>query len=651
MDAALSRRSAALREYARQVDWGGVWTVALCFALVVYLGLKGGGFDPLVSDQVGIAVWWIVLAGALVGAFPRRPPGPLAWAALGLLVAFGLWTALSLTWTESTEKTSADVALVATYVGVFALALLSRGPRESQRALAGVAAGIVLVGLVALLSRLHPAWFPEAAQTARFLSGGRERLSYPLDYWNGLAALIAIGLPLLLQLASCARSIASRALAAAAMPAMALTLFFTLSRGGIAAAFLALVVFLVFGSDRLPKLATLLLAGAGGAVLIGAALQRDALRHGLLDATARHQGAQLLAIVVAVCLAVGLIQAGASLALRRRARPRWTLVSRRHSLVAAVAGLLALVIVAAALDAPGRASDAWSEFKRAKGPGHGTERLGSVAGESRYQFWSVAAEENASKPLTGTGSGTFEYWWARRGDGSDTVLDAHSLYMQTLGELGIVGLVLLVAFLLTLLVGGAWSALRAERDERTRRAAALGGCAAFVLVAAFDWVWQLPVLPAALLLLAATLALGPIASARDGRAVPRLRLRLAIAVAAVAAIVAIAIPLAATSLVRRSEADARSGDLSAALGAARSARNVQPGAASPRLQEALVLELRGELAPAVAAAQAATEREPTNWRTWLVLSRLEAERGEAAAAVRAYRKARSLNPHSALFAR
>jgi hypothetical protein len=663
MDAALSRRRAALSEHARRVDWGAAWTVLLCFGLVVYLGLKGGGFDPLVHDRVGIAVWWILLAGALAGAFPRHPPGPLAWVALGLLSAFVLWTALGLGWTESTERTLADLARVATYAGVFALSLLSGGRRETGRVVAAVAAGIVLVSLVALLSRLHPGWFPSAGQTAAFVSGSRERLSYPIDYWNGLAALIAIGLPLVLQLAACARSVLARALAAAALPAMVLTIFFTLSRGGIAAAVIAIAVFVVFSSNRLPKLATMLLASAGGAVLVLAALHRDALRHGLVDSAAHRQGDEMLAIALAVCLAVGLIQAGALLAVRRRRRPRWSLVSRHQALVAAAAGLAAILIAAAALNAPGRASDAWSEFKRAGGPGQGTGRLGSFAGENRYQFWRVAANENGARPLTGTGSGTFEYWWARRGSGSGTVHDAHSLYMQTLGELGIVGLVVLAAFLLTILAGGGRNTVRAEAQERDRLAAALAGCTAFCLTAAFDWVWQIPVLPVALLLLGAVLVgrsprrveggIGvPGGRSGDGAAAaPRLPLRLAIAAAAIAAIAAIAIPLAAISLLRQSEAKARTGELTAALQAARSAQNVEPGAASPRLQEALVLELQGELAPAAAAARAATEREPTNWRTWLVLSRLESERGQAVAAVRDYRKARSLNPHGSLFER
>ena len=49
----------------------------------------------------------------------------------------------------------------------------------------------------------------------------------------------------MLQVATGARTILFRALAAAALPAMALTIFFTLSRGGIAAAAIALAVFFV----------------------------------------------------------------------------------------------------------------------------------------------------------------------------------------------------------------------------------------------------------------------------------------------------------------------------------------------------------------------------------------------------------------------
>jgi len=645
------RRSRDFPALVADADWGAVAAWLLCFGLIAYLGLKGGGYDPLVHDQVGIAVWWILLAGVLVGALPRRRIGILAWGALALLALFVAWTALSLGWTESSERTSTDLARVAGYLGVLALALLAWGRESARVVVSAVAAGVALVALVALLSRLHPDWFPTASQTAAFLDPGRERLSYPLNYWNGLAALIAIGLPLLVQLAAGARSVFSRALAAASLPALTLAAFFTLSRAGIAAALVALAVFLVLASDRLPKLLTLLLAGGGGAILMLAAGRREALQDGLLNAAAVEQGDEMLLMTVLVCLVVGILVAVAAPLLGEERRPSWSCVSRRQSLVAVSLAAVTALIALAALDAPGRATDGWNEFKQPSGPGEGTGRLGSAAGQSRYQFWSAAVRQNATKPLIGTGSGTFEFWWSRNGDVGEVVRDTHSLYLQTLGELGIVGLGLLGAFLLTILAGGVRETLRADSVERSLLAAALAGCVAFCLTATFDWMWQIPVIPVALLLLASTLVIG--AGHGDGLFHQGLGppLRLAFGILAIVAIAAIAIPLASTTLVRKSEADARDGNLSAALTTARSAQNVQPDAATPRLQEALLLEQMGEFGSAAAAAREATKREPTNWRTWLVLSRIEAEFGRAGASLAAYRRARSLNPEFSLFAR
>jgi cytochrome c-type biogenesis protein CcmH/NrfG len=117
----------------------------------------------------------------------------------------------------------------------------------------------------------------------------------------------------------------------------------------------------------------------------------------------------------------------------------------------------------------------------------------------------------------------------------------------------------------------------------------------------------------------------------------------------VVGLVAVAIPLAGTSSIRDSPSQFRDARLQAALEEARSAHDMQPYAATPSLQQALVLERGGELDAAATQARAATEDEPTNWRTWLVLSRIEAERGDAPASVDAYREARDLNPRSPLF--
>jgi len=630
-------------------SWSFVSSWLLGFGLVVYLGLNGGGFDPLVGNQVGIAIWWVLLFAVAVAALPRRRPGTLALCALGLLAAFALWTALSLRWTESTEKTATDLATVTTLLGVFALALLNRGRETAGQVVSAIAAGVVVIAVVGLLSRFHPSWFPDATQTGRFLAVGKERLSYPLDYWNAMAALIGIGLPLVLQLAANARTVAVRALAGAALPAVVLALFYTLSRGGIAAALIALAVFLALTNDRLAQLPTLAVGAVGGGILVLLAFQRDPLLEGLTNSEAASQGNEMTWLTIFVCLAAGLIQFGIA---RTLSRPEGSgpNLTRKQGLIAAGVAAFAVVVALAAVNAPGRLSDAWDEFRAPSGQSErGTERLASVGGENRYQLWSAAAREFESEPLTGTGSGTFQLWWTRDGDVGEPIVDTHSLYLQTLGELGIVGLLLLVAFIAVSLLGGAARVLRAAGRRRSQLAAALAGATVLWSTSIFDWMWKIPVVPiATLLLLAIVLTAG---DPGDTEPAPlRPALRVGVAAFSLLAVIAIAIPFAGTSLIRQSQSDAAGGDVSAALEEARSAQNVQPGAATPRVQQALLLESEGDFPQAEEAARAATEREPTNWKTWLLLSRIEAQNQKPEAAVQAYRTARSFAPLSTAFA-
>lgn len=627
-----------------------MWPWLLGFVVVLYLGLNGGGFDPLVGNQVGIAVWWVLLFAVAVGVLPGRRPGTLALCALGLLAAFALWTALSLRWTESTEKTATDLASVATILGVFVIAILSRGRGTAMHMVTAMGAAIAIVAFVGLLSRFHPSWFPEAAQTGQFLDTGKERLSYPLGYWNGLAALIGIGLPLVLQIAANARLVAVRVLAGAALPGMVLALFFTLSRGGIAASLIAVAIFVAFTRERLAQLPSLVIAAVGGGTLIVLLLERDPLREGLTNSVALSQGNEMTWFTILVCLIAGLVQLGIATTVDRPDRPRRT-VPRQHSLVAAGVAAAVLLIALIAVDAPGRVSNGWDEFRAPSGESvKGTSRLTSVGGENRYQLWSSAARQFESEPLAGTGSGTFQLWWTRDGDVGEPILDTHSLYMQVLGELGIVGLLVLLAFIVTSLLGGAARVLRSSGSRRPQLAAALGGATVLWSTSIFDWGWKIPVIPIATLLLISILLTAGDEGSEEPAPLP-VPLRAGVAVASLLAIVAIAIPFASTSLVRQSQADARDGDVSAALEDARSAQNVQPGAATPRVQQALLYESEGDYEPAEAAARAATEREPTNWKTWLLLSRIEAQRGKPAAAVRDYRTARSLAPLVSVFAK
>lgn len=637
-----------LRALLGRADPQAVAVWLLGFGLVVYLALNGGGYDPIVRNQLGIAAWWGVLLGLAVGALPLSRPRRGSWLALGLLAAYLAWVALSLTWTDAAQRTAEDVGRVATFLGIFALALSVRGSTGTRRMVAAVGAGIVVVTLVALLSRLHPAWFPGARETVDLLDQNRNRLAYPLGYWNGLASLVAIGLPLVLYVACSARHLLAQALAAAALPAMVLTLYFTFSRGGTLAAAVGLALFLALADDRLPKAATALVAGLGGAILIAGAHQRHALDAGLAGPVAHHQGDEMLAMTLVVCVGVGLIQAGLSLTLRHGRRPAWSQPSRRLSLSLLAVAIGVGAIVAIAAGAPGKASDAWQEFKAAGRIPHGAARFESFSSNGRWPFWRSTMKQDATAPLIGTGAGSFESWWAQHGTSGEFVKDAHSLYFETLGELGIIGLALIGGFLASILVVAARRYARAVRHRRTQLAAALAGCAAFCFGAAYDWLWELVVVPIAFLLLASVLVTAGDSARRKPLAWPA---RAAAAAAAVVAMVAIAIPLAASSSLEESRAKARLGDLSGALHAARDARRVEPFAAGPRLQEALALEAQHRFEAAASAARAATEREPLEWRAWTILSRIEAERGRPRAAVASYRQARALNPRSPLFDR
>lgn len=631
----------------------------LPFLLVLYLALKEGGYDAAIRSEVGIAVWWIVLVGAAVGALPAARITRVGWVGLGLFGAFALWTGLGIGWSESAERSVAELGRVATLLGIFALALSVQGREAGRRTAAAIAAAAGVVATLALVSRMEPTWLP-AEDYLAFLPGAANRLAYPLGYWNGLGQLIAIGMPLVVWMAAEGRLAATRSLATAAIPAMSLTIFLTLSRGGIGAAVLALLVLVALHPRRVRLILPLVLGCAGSALVIAAATQRTAFRDGLTNSVASSQGAEMLAMTLVVCGGVALLAAAIALADKHGLGPRLPRPSRAATGV--VAGGLAIVVLIAALaaGAPGQISDRWEQFKE-PGTTGGVERLSSLTGSSRYQFWQSALDANATEPWRGIGPGTYEFWFARDVDQEAAeglfVRDAHSLYLETLAELGIIGLVLIGGFVGFVLVTGAVRAFRLDKSEPMAAllAAATAGAVAFAVAAALDWAWELTILPVCFLLLAAVILgrdTGPEADRDPEPETGRMRFvpRGILAALAVAALIAVAIPYAGLTSVDESQADVRARSLDNALADARTASDVQPYAASPYLQQALVFELGGDYDAAAEAATRATEEEPTNWRNWFVLSRIEAERGDPKAAVAAFDEARSLNPKSLLFA-
>ena len=331
--ASVATPTAALDSWVlRRIDPAAISTWALVGGLVLYLGIDGGGYDIVVHSQVAIIVWWLVLLGATWGFLPVARTSRIAWAGLGLFGGFVAWTAIASTWSLSSERSLQSLSLVAGYLGVLVLGLAVHGDRERalRQTMEAIASAIVLVAVLAVLSRLRPGLFHSAGQTSSFLGGTQARLNWPLNYWNALAALMVLGVPLLLALATSARSIRAQAAAAAGLPILVLCAYLTFSRGGLLGGAVALTVFIALAPQRLPKLATGLTAAAGSAVLIAGAAHRAAIEQGLTGTAAHNQGTALLITIVVVCGGVALLQCGIGLAVRHATPPSWLIVSRQY---------------------------------------------------------------------------------------------------------------------------------------------------------------------------------------------------------------------------------------------------------------------------------------------------------------------------------
>lgn len=652
----VARRPATLwtGSLRHRLDPDAVRTWALVATIVLYLAVDGGGYDLVVRSQVAIVVWWIVLVGAAWGLLPAGRWTRAAWVAVGLFGAFVAWTALASTWSLSSERSLQELSRVTFYFGLLLLGIAVQRDRERavRHTVNAVAAAVAVVACLALASRLRPDLFPAANQTAAFLPGTEGRLGWPLNYWNALAALLALGLPLLLAIATSARTLWAQTAAAAAIPIVTLCGYLTFSRGGAAAAGVALLAFFVLSPERVGKLATALVAAAGSGVLILAAVDRPAIEHGLTNAAARHQGNALIIGVLVVCAGVALAQAGVGLAARHGTPPRWLTLTRGKTWALVLGVLAAGILAGLVAGAPGRISHAWRDFKHPTAAAlhqDSIARFGTVSGNGRYDYWKVAVNATSGHLLGGSGAGTFQLIWTPRAPYFSSVQNAHSLYVETLAETGVVGLGLLVAFFAVVLGAAVKLAIRSHYEARVRVAGLTAALVAFCVAAASDWIWQVPALPAAALLLAAAVLVpGPRSAWRLGTRAP-LAVRVGAIALAIGALFAIAIPLATTNSVRESQSAVTTGDSAQALADARAAVALEPGAASPQIQLALVLELRGNTSGALAAARSATRDEPDNWSAWLVRSRLEVESGHPTAALAAYRRSRSLNPRSPLF--
>jgi hypothetical protein len=218
--------------------------------------------------------------------------------------------------------------------------------------------------------------------------------------------------------------------------------------------------------------------------------------------------------------------------------------------------------------------------------------------------------------------------------------DAHSVFLQALGELGLLGFACVAIVWIVGPALGLMLARRLDGPERIAAAAAASVAVAFAVGAAIDWMWQLPAV-ALVGVVALALALG---SASPEQPLALGRARFVLTGLCVLVVVFELLPLTAGIALDQSRRAAGRADPQAAASAALRARALEPWAVSPVVQLALIDESVNRLAAAQAWIDRARRIDATNWQVRLIAARIETKRGDIAAARRDLAALKTLYP-------
>jgi O-Antigen ligase len=600
--------------------------------LPVYLALRSGGYDIIVRQEVGLAAWWAIAVGFAFGLLPVARLGRSRSVALAGVAALVGWTALSLIWTQSDESSFAELARTLDYAGLLALAWSALNRATWRAAAAGLSAGAVAITAVAVASRLVPEEFPTTVVESFF---GPERLSYPLGYWNAVGAWSAMTIALMLAWSAHLKDRAPRGVSLATVPVAGVALYLAYSRGGLFATAAGAAAVVALSRNRRSAAVHAAAAAVATGLVVAVIRTQPAIAHGTGGSGALIVALSLLGACLGCVVVAGWTQR------KRLDGPAASLRWLRPRVIAAAA----VVILALAGIGMGVVSGAGEESTAPRYPsqtGDPEAHLSSLGG-ARSDIWASAWRAFDSKPAIGIGPGTFGLWWARDSNSPTVFKDAHSLYLETLAELGVSGELALLATLGALLAAGL-GALR--RARRTIRAGVLAGLLAayfaFLVQAGVDWMWESTAV--------AVVGIGAIAIAACASAEPRPPRRrlgwgrvLVVAIAVIAG--AVQIPgIASTDRIRASAAALTAGLDQRAERYADEAVRSEPWAADAYGMRALVEIDHRELGRARMDAQRAIAREPTNWQHRLLLARIEIEAGDSRAAARALDQVRALRP-------
>jgi O-antigen ligase len=595
--------------------------------VIVPLAAVDGGYFPTAWGWVGLVLLTAAATALSVSTDIRLSALELGFA--GGLVALLVWTLASNAWTIAPTDTPLEAERGLVYVAAALLMLLVLRRRTLAGLLLGLLAGITVVCAYSLATRV----FPERLGTFDPVAG--YRLSEPIGYWNALGAFAAMGALLALCFALRSERLPRRIAGSVALVVLLPALYFTFGRGGWIALGAGLLVALLVDPRRLQLLAGLLFVVPAPAVAVALGARSPALTQ--LDSTASSASSQGHELAVAF-LALTVLTALAAWAFRE-AEQRITVPAAAQRAVLPALALLAVagaVVVFVRVGGPTTLVDRSYASFGAQSPNiHGdlNQRLFNLASPGRKLQWQVAWRDVRAHPWLGSGAGSYERFWTQRRTAAFKVRDAHSLYLETLAELGPIGLALLILALAAPVV--------AALGTRAQPAVplVLGAYIAYLVHAGADWDWEVPAVTLAALACGAALLVH--ARARGVRHSIGLPARIT-TLAAVVALLGFAFVGLISNSALSASASARDHDGARAEQEARKAASWAAWSAQPWQALGETELAHGRLRAARASFARALVKDRNDWELWLDLAFASKGRAERVALAHAAR----LNPLS-----
>ena len=599
-------------------------------AAVVVLALFDGGSSTLACALLGLVSWGCVLVGFVWRQLPTSQASRQGLLAAAALASLAVLAGISAFWAADQGRAVDEAVRWSAYAGVFSLALFS-GSEPGGRAnwLQGVAIGLGLIVILAIVSRVWPAPFP-TPESRTTLFGSTYRWSYPLGYWNALGLLAAMAALGLSSLAAGATGLGRvpRAMSAGTAALSIGVLAMTGSRGAALSCGIGLLILVALSPERRRQFAAVATALLGGAILY---LIADLL--GLTTAGVFGMGLERGLLGMATFFIFSLSALGWMALDELAPRSKMGRSGARALLISACVLAVGLLI---AIDPVSRVERLTEPPRQGAFPG--TVEGGIESGNGRWQLWGSALEAFAQEPVAGLGAGGFEEWWAETASIDLFARNAHSLPAGMLAEMGVLGGALLL-LVLAVLVWGA--ALGVRRGLHAQLAATSAITAATVIGSMLDWSWTVPAAFAPGMAAAALM----IGYGTSGATRPRAyRLGLVVMPAAWVAIALCVLVVAAEIRLSQSRSAAADGDYELAASRASDARVLEPWSGSPYLQGALVAEGSGDLREALRLLAQAESRDARDWRLALIEYRIQSRLGNVSAARSARSRALLLYP-------